>query len=616
MVSLRETVRRGSAPDPGPLRRPPPMLAPFGVSPKTRIGARTKIEMAIYHATVKAFSRGKGHSSTAAAAYRAGIVINDELTGIKHGYTRRSGVASVDMLAPQNAPEWARDPVACFNRSEMAETRLNARTARELEVALPAELNEAQRRALACDLGQMLVDRYQVAVLVAVHEPDKKGDERNHHVHLLMTPRQIGPEGLGARACAEFDARGGAGPEAIRILREAVADRINSHLERAQVAERVDHRSLAKQAHAAEADGHIGFAAVLAREAAQHEGKAATAMRRRGEDSERGTVNNQIQNANRIELRDYLECLEKEGRVMATPRSHTQEAAQRERLAAVGKEVRQPHLGQFAVAPPRVQTWPVSVAQRAGRVGSGASRFPPSLKPALMKAASRLRSKIANKQADEAMARYEAEIEQLEMEARRLWLEGIDATVRQSLSTVATLFDMSSRAGAYPPRASYRNDMRELHSSLKQVARDTTRWERRLQAEVKADISLTEAKMKLETWERKNPKPSLWSGSRRDWAQRRRSGEERIERRRTRRDAARLATGLAAQVKYAAQAATSVEALDKLAASMLKRYPITADTAQPHKSQRPGTTPTRTLTEQLTRSGQQVSQGKQRGPCL
>ncbi len=615
MVSLRETVRRGSAPDPGPLRRPPPMLAPFGASPKTRIGARTKIEMAIYHATVKAFSRGKGHSSTAAAAYRAGIVINDELTGIKHDYTRRSGVASVDMLAPQNAPEWARDPVACFNRSEMAETRLNARTARELEVALPAELNEAQRRALACDLGQMLVDRYQVAVLVAVHEPDKKGDERNHHVHLLMTPRQIGPEGLGARACAEFDARGGAGPEAIRILREAVAEPINSHLERAQVAERVDHRSLAKQAHAAEADGHIGFAAVLAREATQHEGKAATAMRRRGEDSERGTVNNQIQNANRIELRDYLERLEKEGRVMATPRSHTQEAAQRERLAAVGKEER-PHLGQVAVAPPRARTGPVSVAQRAGRVGAGASRFPPSLKPALMKAASRLRSKIANKQADEAMARYEAEIEQLEMEARRVWLEGIDATVRQSLSTVATLFDMSSRAGAHPHRASYRNDMRELHSSLKQVARDTTRWERRLQAEVKADISLTEAKMKLETWERKNPKPSLWSDSRRDWAQRRRSGEERIERRRTRRDAARLATGPAAQVKYAAQAATSIEALDKLAASMLKRYPITADTAQPHKSQRPGTTPTRTLTEQLTRSGQQVSQGKQRGPCL
>ncbi|WP_241899048.1 MobA/MobL family protein, partial [Stenotrophomonas maltophilia] len=592
----------------------PPMLAPSGASPKTRIGARTKIEMAIYHATVKSFSRGKGHSSTAAAAYRAGIVINDELTGIKHDYTRRSGVSSVDMLAPQNAPEWARDPVACFNRSEMAETRLNARTARELEVALPAELNEAQRRALACDLGQMLVDRYQVAVLVAVHEPDKNGDERNHHVHLLMTPRQIGPDGLGPRACAEFDARGGAGPEAIRILREAVADRINSHLERAQVAERVDHRSLAKQAHAAEADGHIGFAAVLAREATQHEGKAATAMRRRGEDSERGTINNQIKNANRIELHDYLERLEQEGRVMATPRSHTQEAAQRERPAAVGKEER-PHLGQVAVAHPRARTRPVSVAQRTGRVGSGAQRFPPSLKPALMKAASRLRSTIANKQADEAMARYDAEIEQLEMEARRLWLEGIDATVRQSLSTVAKLFDMSSRAGAYPQRASYRNDMRELHSSLKQVARDTTRWERRLQAEVKADISLTEAKMKLETWERKNPKPSFWSGSRRDWAQRRRSGEERIERRRTRRDAARLATGPEAQVKYAAQAAASVEALDKLAASMLKRYPITADTAQPHKSQRPGPTSTRTITEQLNDSQlQQRGQRRSRGP--
>ena len=49
--------------------------------------------MAIYHLTVKAYSRKDGHSSTAAAAYRAGVCIEDALTGETHDYTKRHGVA-------------------------------------------------------------------------------------------------------------------------------------------------------------------------------------------------------------------------------------------------------------------------------------------------------------------------------------------------------------------------------------------------------------------------------------------------------------------------------------------------------------------------------------------
>ena len=37
--------------------------------------------MAIYHARVRTFSRAKGHSSVAAAAYRAGLLLVDEKTG-------------------------------------------------------------------------------------------------------------------------------------------------------------------------------------------------------------------------------------------------------------------------------------------------------------------------------------------------------------------------------------------------------------------------------------------------------------------------------------------------------------------------------------------------------
>jgi len=48
--------------------------------------------MAIYHLSVKTISRSSGRSATAAAAYRAGVVITDERTGECHDYSRKSEV--------------------------------------------------------------------------------------------------------------------------------------------------------------------------------------------------------------------------------------------------------------------------------------------------------------------------------------------------------------------------------------------------------------------------------------------------------------------------------------------------------------------------------------------
>lgn len=90
----------------------------------------------------------------------------------------------------------------------------------------------------------MLVDRYQVAVLVAIHELGKEGDQRNHYTHLLMSARQVGPEGLGKRAGEEFDARGEKGAEEIREVRAIVSKMINAHLADAGLEDTVDHRSL------------------------------------------------------------------------------------------------------------------------------------------------------------------------------------------------------------------------------------------------------------------------------------------------------------------------------------------------------------------------------------
>ncbi|WP_373926721.1 MobA/MobL family protein, partial [Enterobacter hormaechei] len=63
--------------------------------------------MAIFHTAIKTFSRSRGQSAVAAAAYRGGLLLADLLTGQQHDYRRRSGVVESFCLAPPDAPEWA-----------------------------------------------------------------------------------------------------------------------------------------------------------------------------------------------------------------------------------------------------------------------------------------------------------------------------------------------------------------------------------------------------------------------------------------------------------------------------------------------------------------------------
>ncbi|MCT8278617.1 MobA/MobL family protein [Xanthomonas translucens] len=230
---------------------------------------------------MKSFGRGKGDSSVAAAAYRAGFDLVDEATGLRHEYSRRYGVAFAQMLAPKGSPSWCLDAEKFWNANEAAETRKNALVAREVEVALPQSLTDEQRKALALGLGQLLVDRQQVAVLVAVHLPSRDGDRRNHHVHLLMSSRQVGPGGFGERAGTEFDARQGEGTRAVRALRKEIAAEINRHLRRAGIQKTVDPRTLQAQAREAAMNGDFERARELTRRPGKHMGKAKVAVMRK-----------------------------------------------------------------------------------------------------------------------------------------------------------------------------------------------------------------------------------------------------------------------------------------------------------------------------------------------
>lgn len=257
--------------------------------------------MAIYHATLKVFSRAKGHCATAAVAYRAGIRLTDERTGVRHDYARRKGVAAVETLVPDQAPAWARDLATLWNAAEAAESRSNARVARELEVALPYELNADQRLALARELAQLLVDRYGVGVTAAVHAPDQGNDARNHHLHALFTTRVLTTDGFGAKVRILDDKVNG--PLEVHALRAAVAATINHALKRAGIDARVDSRTLDDQAADAAARGDLMAVVALTRSPTKHLGRATAEARRRGRPTDRGSTHDALVRANENTVR-------------------------------------------------------------------------------------------------------------------------------------------------------------------------------------------------------------------------------------------------------------------------------------------------------------------------
>ena len=223
--------------------------------------------MAIYHLSVKSISRSAGRSVVAAAAYRAGQELTDERQGLTHDYTRKQGVEDAFIVAPDGA-DWAQDRNALWNAAEAAEKRKDAKTGREYELALPAELDAGARKELARDFARELVARYEVVADVAIHEPGREGDNRNHHAHILTTTRTAGADGLGAKTRV-LDVASTASVE-IEHMRGVWARQVNMALERHQVEQRVDHRSFERQGKEQEPTRHMGVSATaLERQAAR-----------------------------------------------------------------------------------------------------------------------------------------------------------------------------------------------------------------------------------------------------------------------------------------------------------------------------------------------------------
>ena len=251
--------------------------------------------MAEFRLSVYKASRAEGKNGIAMAAYRAAERLTDPKTGETIDYSRKQGVLYSEIIAPENAPDWATDRQELWSRSEAAHKLDKSVVAREIQLSLPHELTNAERRELTTEFARFIADSYGVAVDMCLHAPNREGDERNYHAHLLLCTRTFDaskPHGLGNNV-RDFDAisHQKAGTENhVEAWRAQWEKQINGALERADIRDsdgvtvKVDHRSYERQG--------------TEQEPTIKEGTAATAKKRRGEETDRAAENDDIRQRN------------------------------------------------------------------------------------------------------------------------------------------------------------------------------------------------------------------------------------------------------------------------------------------------------------------------------
>lgn len=234
--------------------------------------------MAIYHFSAKVVSRANGSSAVASAAYRSASELHDDRLNRDHDFSNKAGVIHSEVMLPKGAPERLNDRTTLWNEVEAGEKRKDAQLAREVEFSIPREMNEKQGVALARDfVAEQFVKRGMVADL-NVHWDKAKDGSPKPHAHVMLSMRDVGPEGFGQK---NRDWNSG---ELLQGWREAWAAHVNERMAELGLEGLIDHRSHADRGIELEPQHKIGPAG----------------MRRldRGEDAERADDHRRIAREN------------------------------------------------------------------------------------------------------------------------------------------------------------------------------------------------------------------------------------------------------------------------------------------------------------------------------
>ena len=149
--------------------------------------------MAIFHMSFKVLKRSEGKSSVYLSAYQNREKTKDNRTGATWDYSNKTGLFDSFILSPAHTPtDLIESSATLWNAVESTEKRKDAQLSRYFDVALPVELDDEQKKQLMIDYCQENFVSYGMIADIALHDLDSK----NPHAHVMLTMREITPEGF------------------------------------------------------------------------------------------------------------------------------------------------------------------------------------------------------------------------------------------------------------------------------------------------------------------------------------------------------------------------------------------------------------------------------------
>lgn len=237
------------------------------------------LSTAIYGFDIKTISRLRGESVVKTASYILRENIPDEYLGRTHYYAHVKDLVYSDVLIPENAPREFHDLDTLLTAIDRAESRYDARTGRVVRLSLPndKEFSDTERIELARSFVKETFVSQGMCAVMAIHEGKNEDPAKNNpHAHVLLTDRPVDSNGFCSKKNRSWNT-----VEQLRKWRAAWAEAQNRAFKEKGLEVRVSHESLEVQG--------------IDREPTRPLGRAATALERKGIQTEAGNWNREIE---------------------------------------------------------------------------------------------------------------------------------------------------------------------------------------------------------------------------------------------------------------------------------------------------------------------------------
>lgn len=234
--------------------------------------------MALYGFDAKPISRLRGDSVAKAASYILRENIYDPYSGETYYYSHVRDCLYREILLPENAPREFLDLSKLLAAIERAEKRYDARTGRVVRLTLPndKEFSDGERVVLAREYIQGTFLTQGMCVIMAIHAGLNEDPAKNNpHAHVILTDRPVDANGFCSKKNRSWNK-----VEQLQKWRKLWAEVQNRTFKEKGLDVRVSHESLEVQD--------------IDRQPTVPLGRAATALERKGIQTENGNRNREI----------------------------------------------------------------------------------------------------------------------------------------------------------------------------------------------------------------------------------------------------------------------------------------------------------------------------------